>query len=76
MAVMSCLLPGGVDFSLIQPTQVLAYGQSDYVRQFGMRVNADGALQVRARILAPPKLKYGAGSKQVTIVGARYNMPS
>ncbi|PBL02679.1 argonaute-like protein [Armillaria gallica] len=49
--------------------EVLAYGQSDYVRHFGMSVNsAAGPLQIQARILHPPTLKYGTGSKQATIV--------
>ncbi|TFK43467.1 argonaute-like protein [Crucibulum laeve] len=48
---------------------VLAYGQSEYVRQFGMSVDhAAGPLKVQARLLKPPVLKYGAGSKQPTIV--------
>ncbi|KAF8913963.1 argonaute-like protein [Gymnopilus junonius] len=47
---------------------VLAYGQSEYVRQFGMHVNTDGPLAVRARVLKPPTLRYGAGSRQPTIV--------
>ncbi|RDB22690.1 Protein argonaute-2 [Hypsizygus marmoreus] len=46
---------------------VLAYGQSEYVRQFGMHVNSTGPLQVQARVLNPPVLRYGAGSKQPTI---------
>ncbi|KAF8195816.1 argonaute-like protein [Mycena galopus ATCC 62051] len=48
--------------------QVLAYGQSEYVRQFGMDVNcAMGPLKVQARVLKPPMLKYGPGSRQLTI---------
>jgi eukaryotic translation initiation factor 2C len=46
----------------------LAYGQSEYVRQFGMNVDTTGPLKVQARILKPPTLKYGPGSKQATIV--------
>ena len=49
--------------------QVLAYGQSEYVRQFGMDVNTTGPLKVQARVLKPPTLRYGRGSKQLTIVG-------
>lgn len=49
-------------------SQVLAYGQSEYVRQFGMTVDSSGPLKVQARILRPPTLKYGPGSKQLTIV--------
>lgn len=47
--------------------QVLSYGQSEYVRQFGMNVN-DKMVEVTARVLDPPTLKYGPGSKHVTIV--------
>jgi hypothetical protein len=54
-----------VDF---MSSQVLAYGQSEYVRQFGMTVDSSGPLKVQARILRPPTLKYGPGSKQLTIV--------
>ncbi|KAJ7908290.1 argonaute-like protein [Mycena leptocephala] len=47
---------------------VLAYGQSEYVRQFGMTVDhAAGPLKVQARVLKPPMLKYGPGSRQLTI---------
>ncbi|KAJ7129589.1 Piwi domain-containing protein, partial [Mycena epipterygia] len=47
---------------------VLAYGQSEYVRQFGMTVDhAAGPLKVQARVLKPPMLKYGVGSRQLTI---------
>ncbi|KAG5651697.1 hypothetical protein H0H81_007756 [Sphagnurus paluster] len=47
---------------------LLAYGQSEYVRQFGMTVDTQaGPLPIQARILAPPTLKYGPGSKQPTI---------
>jgi eukaryotic translation initiation factor 2C len=45
---------------------VLSYGQSEYVRQFGMNVN-DKMIEVTARVLDPPTLKYGPGSKQATI---------
>lgn len=50
------------------PTQVLSYGQSEYVRQFGMAVDESSPLRVNARVLNPPTLKYGSGSKQPTIV--------
>ncbi|KAJ8519388.1 hypothetical protein ONZ45_g3684 [Pleurotus djamor] len=47
---------------------VLDYGQSEYIRQFGMSVDsAQGPLRMQARVLPPPKLRYGAGSKQATI---------
>ncbi|KAF9460917.1 argonaute-like protein [Collybia nuda] len=67
-----------VEFSTKKPAErfasiragldVLAYGQSEYVRQFGMNVETTvGPLPVQARILQPPTLKYGPGSKQPTI---------
>ncbi|KAK0421940.1 argonaute-like protein [Armillaria borealis] len=46
---------------------VLAYGQSDYVRHFGMTVTSTEPLQVDARVLAPPVLAYGGKSRQKTI---------
>ncbi|KAG6835954.1 hypothetical protein H0H93_012916 [Arthromyces matolae] len=54
--------------SIVNGLNVLAYGQSEYVRQFGMRVDTSGPLKVHARVLKPPTLKYGPGSKQPTIV--------
>ncbi|KAF9270096.1 argonaute-like protein [Marasmius fiardii PR-910] len=54
--------------SILNGVDVLQYGQSDYVRQFGMHVDTNmGALQVQARVLPPPMLKYGPQSKQRTI---------
>ncbi|CAL1700780.1 unnamed protein product [Somion occarium] len=48
---------------------VLSYGQSEYVRQFGLHVkDTGGPLSVNARVLNPPTLKYGQNSKQPTIV--------
>ncbi|KAI0921048.1 hypothetical protein AcV5_001233 [Taiwanofungus camphoratus] len=48
---------------------VLAYGQSEYVREFGMHVDPNARpLGFTARVLNPPTLKYGPGSKQATIV--------
>ncbi|KAK7470584.1 hypothetical protein VKT23_002008 [Stygiomarasmius scandens] len=53
--------------SIVKGIETLAYGQSEYVRQFGMSVDVTGPIQVQARILKPPVLKYGIGSKQPTI---------
>ena len=47
--------------------QVLAYGQSEYVRQFGINVNPE-LHSLKARVLDVPTLQYGASSKQRTIV--------
>ncbi|KAJ6532105.1 ribonuclease H-like domain-containing protein, partial [Mycena capillaripes] len=53
--------------SITNGLSVLAYGQSEYVRQFGMSVKATGPLLVQARVLKPPMLKYGPGSCQLSI---------
>ncbi|THH11493.1 hypothetical protein EW145_g610 [Phellinidium pouzarii] len=45
---------------------VLSYGQSDYVRQFGMHMEANASpLNVSARILPPPNMRYGQGSRHM-----------
>jgi len=54
-------------------TQVLAHGQSEYVREFGMAVTPD-PIVVKARVIAPPVLLYGPGSKEPTIVGLFHNL--
>ncbi|KAJ7651075.1 hypothetical protein FB45DRAFT_711015, partial [Roridomyces roridus] len=54
--------------SIVAGIHVLAYGQSEYVRKFGMHADhTAGPLNVQARILTPPMLKYGARSRQLTI---------
>ncbi|KAF8914444.1 argonaute-like protein [Gymnopilus junonius] len=52
--------------SIRQGLQVLQYGQSEYIRQFGMKIS-ETPMSVRARVLPPPMLKYGEGSAQKTI---------
>jgi len=63
-----------VEFSTLRPADrfrdiergvgLLAYGQSEYVRQFGLTVDtANGPLRLQARVLNTPKLQYGQGSK-------------
>ncbi|KAF5387029.1 hypothetical protein D9615_002113 [Tricholomella constricta] len=48
--------------------EILAYGQSEYIRQFGMSVETQpGFLPISSRVLDPPTLKYGPGSRQPTI---------
>ncbi|KAJ7047297.1 argonaute-like protein [Mycena alexandri] len=60
--------PGDRLRSIVNGLEVLAYGQSEYVRQFGMTVDhAAGPLKITARVLKPPMLKYGPGSRQMTI---------
>jgi len=47
----------------------LAYGQSSYIRDFGMTIHtAPGPMTVSARILPTPQLQYGPGSKEPTVV--------
>ncbi|KZV61782.1 Piwi-domain-containing protein [Peniophora sp. CONT] len=52
--------------SIINGLAVLAYGQSEYVRQFGINVSAT-PLSMTARVIPPPTLKYGTNSRQATI---------
>ncbi|KAF9226544.1 argonaute-like protein [Gyrodon lividus] len=57
--------------SISNGLSVLAYGQSEYVRQFGMTVDESaGPLSLNARVLMPPKLRYGQGSPQPTVTPA------
>lgn len=53
--------------SIRQGLQVLEYGQSAYIREFGMNI-APNPLTVRARVLPPPALTYGQGSREQDIV--------
>ncbi|KAF9480194.1 argonaute-like protein [Pholiota conissans] len=55
--------------------QVLQYGQSQYVRQFGLNVE-QAPLTVQARVLAPPVLRYGPTSREpkITPAGGAWNM--
>ncbi|SJK99346.1 uncharacterized protein ARMOST_02639 [Armillaria ostoyae] len=47
---------------------VLAYGQSRYVRDFGLDIKTSSLpMEIPARIINPPELKYGLGSKQATV---------
>jgi eukaryotic translation initiation factor 2C len=50
--------------------QVLAYGQSEYLRQFGLEVTSNTALKIKSRVLPPPILRFGQGSRQATVVSA------
>jgi eukaryotic translation initiation factor 2C len=52
--------------SIKQGLQVLEYGQSAYIREFGMDISPN-PLTVRARVLPPPSLTYGKGSKELDI---------
>ncbi|KAF9009003.1 argonaute-like protein [Cyathus striatus] len=54
--------------SIKKGLSVLEYGNSEYVRQFGMHVDVQsGPLKVQARVLPAPVLRYGAGSRQPSI---------
>lgn len=55
--------------------QVLKHGQSDYVRELGMAVTPK-PIVVEARILNPPRLRYGQTSAQPTIVCLMHNFKS
>jgi len=65
-----------VEFSKMNPAQrlssikagldVLQYGQSEYVRAFGMNVTPT-PISVTARVLPTPMLRYGQGSAEATI---------
>ncbi|EIN10450.1 argonaute-like protein [Punctularia strigosozonata HHB-11173 SS5] len=61
--------PGDRLASIRNGLGVLNYGQSEYVRHFGMHVTeTQGPLKVAARVLAPPTLRYGRESRQPNIV--------
>ncbi|KAG6333722.1 hypothetical protein ID866_5365 [Astraeus odoratus] len=63
--------------SITNGLSVLAYGQSQYVQEFGMVVeDSSGPVQLEARVLQPPKLRYGQGSPQpvVTPSNGAWNM--
>jgi eukaryotic translation initiation factor 2C len=47
--------------------KVLEYGQSQYVREFGMTV-AEEPIRIQARVMNPPTLRYHQSSKQPSIV--------
>lgn len=54
-------------YLLIVLFKVLEYGQSEYVRQFGMAV-ANEPLRTQARVINAPTLKYHQSSKQPSAV--------
>lgn len=65
-----------VEFSTMHPKQrlesvrqalrVLAYGQSEYVRKFGLAVGTD-LVSTQARVLNAPRLKYGGTGPKATV---------
>ncbi|KAJ6548130.1 argonaute-like protein [Mycena vulgaris] len=52
--------------SIRKGLQVLAYGQSEYVRKFGLTVDPN-LLTTQARVLKAPALQYGVGSNAPTV---------
>jgi len=55
--------------SITKGVKVLQYGQSEYLRSFGFSVDtATGPIRIGGRILNPPTLLYGTGSRQPTVV--------
>lgn len=55
---------------------VLAHGESEYVKQFGMHLRSSKPLEIRARILPPPTLKYGSGSNSKQAIIVRLSLAS
>jgi hypothetical protein len=51
------------DNPLTVDSKVLSYGQSEYVREFGMTVE-EQPLKTQARVINAPTLKYHQSSKQ------------
>ena len=51
--------------------QVLEYGQSEYIRQFGMTIDDNELLGIDARVIKAPRLKYNPASRQPNVVLVR-----
>ncbi|KAG8935247.1 hypothetical protein FRC02_008382 [Tulasnella sp. 418] len=58
--------------SIIRGLEVLQYGQSEYLRSFGMTVDPN-LLKIQARVLPPPVLTYG-NKQNITPAGGAWNM--
>lgn len=54
--------------SIVSGLKVLSYGQSEYLRSFGLSVDSTGPVKIGGRILNPPTMIYGQGSRQPTVV--------
>ncbi|KDQ12775.1 hypothetical protein BOTBODRAFT_112494 [Botryobasidium botryosum FD-172 SS1] len=54
--------------SIVRGLDVLAYGQSEYLRSFSIGVDTSGPLAIKARVLDPPTLKYGGAGREASIV--------
>ncbi|KAJ7061559.1 ribonuclease H-like domain-containing protein [Mycena amicta] len=61
--------------SIRNALQVLQYGQSEYIRKFGMNISSD-LITSQARVLQPPRLKYGGVGAKATVDprGGSWNM--
>ncbi|KAF7314910.1 Argonaute-like protein [Mycena indigotica] len=61
--------------SIRNSLQVLQYGQSDYVRKFGVTIGTE-LIKSTARIIQAPRLKYGGagGGTTVDVRGGTWNM--
>jgi eukaryotic translation initiation factor 2C len=62
--------------SITKGLNVLQYGQSEYVRSFGLTVDSTGPVRIQARVLNPPTMIYGAGSRQVNVVSVILSSPA
>ncbi|KAK7695892.1 hypothetical protein QCA50_000531 [Cerrena zonata] len=60
--------------SIARGLGVLSYGQSEYVRQFGLHVRSIGPLTVPARVLIPPTLRYRGKNPSVAPDNGQWNM--
>jgi eukaryotic translation initiation factor 2C len=58
--------------SIVKGLQVLQYGQSEYLRSFGLSVDSSGPVKIQGRVLNPPTLLYGQGSRQPTVVSSSF----
>jgi Argonaute linker 2 domain len=58
------LRANGSGYLLMNSRQVLEYGQSEYVRQFGMTIADNELLALEARVIKAPVLNYHPNSRQ------------
>ncbi|KAH9910664.1 argonaute-like protein [Epithele typhae] len=62
--------------SVVNALGVLDYGQSEYVRQFGMHLASNDPLTIKGRVLDPPTILYSPTSKMPSTkpTGGRWNL--
>ena len=58
--------------SIVNGLKVLQYGQSEYLRSFGLSVDTNGPVKIKGRILNAPTMLYGPGSRQQNVVSTRF----